>query len=622
MKTFLPKEETDCLTLARSEVRKAAAIKHGLVIGLIIYLASGIATVAIAEPPASPGAAKPQETKPLDPERTSQIMAKVFPKEGYTLPIKWGNLGPTLVQLGVIDLEKFKKLYEKSNLPADFRYLEQPSEDFITINAENQRFLVTVFWGLGLANKNSVLEKMRETKGLMSLASTGGWTLGARPAAELYSNFDIIPLTAEQQELISDLSQSIYRPCCNNPTSFPDCNHGIALLALIELMAAQGFNREEILKASLKFNAFWFPQHYVQTALLFELKGVDWGAADAGEVLGPKYSSLSGWMQNVAKEVNKLAQPLLVQQGLSCQVPAVPSGSPGSEPTVKAAPEVPHIHGLVLDRTNPEVHYIATHMGLVRVQPNAAPEFVGNHRFDLMGLTAHPKKAGVLYASGHPDPATYQRHAIGNLGLLLSQDGGQTWQLVAAEGNADFHALTYSPHGGGQLYGWNVAGEPGLYRISVASWTVERLPGKGLSGLLSLSAGPNASGPLLAGTKAGLMASRDGGASWVPVAGIPSDVAVTAVGHHPRHSRIIYAYIARSDLGLMRSDDGGVSWRPTGFVADSGTNVVALAVSPSDNLVFVATQSDVLRISLPQQVSNKVRPDRPRGVKAVKDKSR
>ncbi|MGH7773474.1 MAG: hypothetical protein ACREQA_14715, partial [Candidatus Binatia bacterium] len=70
MKTFLPKEETDCLTLARSEVQKTAAIKHGLVIGLIIYLASGIATVAIAEPPASPGAAKPQETKPLDPERT------------------------------------------------------------------------------------------------------------------------------------------------------------------------------------------------------------------------------------------------------------------------------------------------------------------------------------------------------------------------------------------------------------------------------------------------------------------------------------------------------------------------------------------------------------------------
>ncbi|MFN3476037.1 MAG: hypothetical protein ACK4Z6_00570 [Candidatus Methylomirabilales bacterium] len=45
----------------------------------------------------------------------------------------------------------------------------------------------------------------------------------------------------------------------------------MALLGLIELMAANGFRREEILKAALKFNAFWFPQQYVETALLFQL---------------------------------------------------------------------------------------------------------------------------------------------------------------------------------------------------------------------------------------------------------------------------------------------------------------------------------------------------------------
>jgi hypothetical protein len=583
-----------------------------LALGVLLLLAQGsrIASFAAASP----------ERKSFKPEETARIAANVLPKDGYTLPIKWGNLGPTLVQLGVIDLDKFKKLYGSGGLPDYFRYLEQPSEDFISINPENQQFLVTVFWALGLANKSSVLEKMRETDGFMNFASTGGWTLGAKPATELYSKFDIIPLTPEQQELVSSLAQSIYRPCCDNPTSLPDCNHGIGVLGLIEFMVAQGFNREEVLKASLQFNAFWFPQHYVQTALLFEVRGVDWNAVDPGEVLGSQYSSLSGWTQNVANEINKLAQPFLAQQGSSCQVSAPASASSETAPTVKASQETAPVHGLVLDRNNPEINYVATYMGLVRAPRNAAPEFVGNPRFDLVGITAHPKKAGVLYASAHPDRATYERDGIRNLGLLLSEDGGQTWRSVAAAGKA-FHALTYSPQSGGQLYGWNVAGQPGLYRISLGTWAVERVPAKGLSGVLSLSTSPNAAGPLLAGTSAGLMASRDQGASWVPVASIPRDIEVTAVAHHPTNGRLVYAYVAKPDLGLMQSDDGGTTWNPTGFVAEAGTNVVALAVSPRDNVVSVATQSYVMGISVPLRMSKKAGPHPLGSVPAVKEET-
>ena len=562
-------------------------------LGVLLFSAHGSRMASFA--------AESPERKSFKPEETTWIATKVLPKDGYTLPIKWGNLGPTLVQLGVIDLEKFKKLYGSGDLPDYFRYLEQPSEDFISINPENQQFLITVFWALGLANKSTVLEKMRETDGFMNLASTGGWTLGARPTTELYSKFDIIPLTPEQQELVFDLAQRIYRPCCNNPTALPDCNHGIGLLGLIELMVAQGFNRQEILKASLQFNAFWFPQHYMQTALLFEFRGIDWHAVDPAEVLGAHYSSLSGWTENVAKEVNKVAQPFLAQQGSSCQVSAPASASSGTPPTVKASQETARIHGLVLDWNDPKVHYVATYMGLLRAPRNAAPQFVGNPRYDLVSFTAHPKKAGVLYASGHPDAATYERDGIRNLGLLLSEDGGETWRSVAAAGEAAFHALTYSPQGGGQLYGWNVVGQPGLYRISVGTWAVERVPAKGLSRVRSLSTSPNAVGPILAGTSTGLMASRDQGASWAPVVGIPRDVEVTAVAHHPTNGRLVYAYVVKPDFGLMRSDDGGATWKSTGFVARSGVNVVALAVSPSENVISVATQSYVMRISVPLQ---------------------
>jgi protein-disulfide isomerase len=274
-------------------------------------------------------------------------------------------------------------------------------------------------------------------------------------------------------------------------------------------------------------------------------------------------------------------------------------GSPRSAvaelPTPGTPPAVHHIHGLALDQTNPEVLYIATHTGLVRVRPNAVAEWVGSHRFDLMGFTTHPREANVVYASGHPDAPTYRREGIGNLGLLLSRDGGQTWQTVALKGEADFHSLTYSPRDGGHLYGWSVAGQVGLHRISAATWVSERLPAQGLSDVLSLAASPDPSGPLLAGTRAGMMLSRDAGVTWVRVTAIPANVPVTAVAYHAKDPRLVYAYASRSDLGLMRSRDGGATWEPTGFVADAGTPVIAAAVGPGEHAVIATTRSDVLR---------------------------
>jgi hypothetical protein len=48
---------------------------------------------------------------------------------------------------------------------------------------------------------------------------------------------DLIPLTAEQQALVEEVAAEIYRPCCNNSTLFPDCNHGMAMLGFLELLA-------------------------------------------------------------------------------------------------------------------------------------------------------------------------------------------------------------------------------------------------------------------------------------------------------------------------------------------------------------------------------------------------
>ena len=149
--------------------------------------------------------------------------------------------------------------------------------------------------------------------------------------------------------------------------------------------------------------------------------------------------------------------------------------------------EVHHIHGLAFDPRDPTALLAATHTGLARIRPGANPEWVGGIRFDLMGFTVPPAELGTLYASGHPDLATYRRDGHGNLGLLVSRDGGRTWEGVALKGHADFHALTYSPDGGGELFGWSVAGQTGLFRISTRTWAAERLLAQGLTDVLALA---------------------------------------------------------------------------------------------------------------------------------------
>ena len=255
--------------------------------------------------------------------------------------------------------------------------------------------------------------------------------------------------------------------------------------------------------------------------------------------------------------------------------------------------EVHHIHGLALDRRDPEVLYVATHTGLVRLRPNATPEWAGSF-FDLMGFTPHPTEAGLVFASGHPDLATYREQKIGNLGLLVSRDGGRTWRSVALQGDADFHALAYHPGNGGELYGWSVAERPGLYRIATTSWVVEPVRAVGLADVLTLAASPDPGGPLLAGTKTGLFVSRSRGATWVRVETI-SVTPVTALAYHATDGRIVYLYLAAPGPGLLRSRDGGRAWEAVNAAIPAGSGAVALAVGPGDHVLVATSKADILR---------------------------
>ena len=145
---------------------------------------------------------------------------------------------------GGLDEETKKLLYQSGN-------------GNLKITEENSGKILNLLWAFGLGNKNEILLKgpMMDPQygGAGRFASTGGWTIAKGSAMEHYSNHEFIKLTKEQQTLVENVSQNIYRPCCGNSTYFPDCNHGMAMLGLLELMASEGVSEE---KANIRIEIY------------------------------------------------------------------------------------------------------------------------------------------------------------------------------------------------------------------------------------------------------------------------------------------------------------------------------------------------------------------------------
>lgn len=230
------------------------------------------------------------------------LYEQVNPKDGYTLPVSYGDLGPRLIESGVIDYNAFASIYENSGNPlskAQIEILNRGSDEKIVITADNAHFLLNFFWAVGLANKNPILTEgpiVQNSEGHVErFASTGGWTLAAKPLMEIYASMDLISLTLEQQARVEEVAAGVYRPCCNNPTLFPDCNHGMAMLGLLELMASQGASTNEMFEAAKYANAFWFPQQNLETALFLKAnQNLDFADAEAHLIAGAGFSSGSG----------------------------------------------------------------------------------------------------------------------------------------------------------------------------------------------------------------------------------------------------------------------------------------------------------------------------------------
>lgn len=272
---------------------------------------------------------KKETVKSVSQNTGDNVFDEINPKEGYEINVSFDALGPKMIESGVIDFEKFKIAYENSGskLSAEqIEILQNGSSKKIKIDNSNAYFLLNFFWAVGLNNNSRVL-----SDGEMStyggggqadkFASTGGWSLSKTTPMDYYSNNNLISLTREQENLVASVASRIYRPCCDNSTAFPDCNHGMAMLGILELMGASGATESQMFEAAKYFNAFWFPGNYYDLAIYFKNKtGESFKEISGEKILSKNYSSLSGYQtaKSWLAEKGLVKQP--PKQGGSCGV--------------------------------------------------------------------------------------------------------------------------------------------------------------------------------------------------------------------------------------------------------------------------------------------------------------
>lgn len=261
---------------------------------------------------------------------------------------------------------------------------------------------------------------------------------------------------------------------------------------------------------------------------------------------------------------------------VTCAVTLTLLGACGgvAETDISSTATIGHVHGLGVNPADGDL-YVATHTGVFVIDRKI--DRVGPTQ-DTMGFTiAGPDK---FLGSGHPADLT----GPASLGLIESTDRAKTWDPIAFDNTADFHAIDVS---GRWTYAY--ASDQGLVRSDdKQSWaTVAREPFFDIAAnpqdpdrllattdtgeLQSVAVGRRPAtvprspimgpidyaGPFLVaalGPKGQVYVSRSGGETWTETADLPGDSeavdASTAVWH------------AATSSGIYESTDEGITWTP------------------------------------------------------------
>ena len=241
------------------------------------------------------------------------------------------------------------------------------------------------------------------------------------------------------------------------------------------------------------------------------------------------------------------------------------SGAPSPED-----PGPVHVHGLGVDPADKAL-FIASHTGLFRLpQGGQEPERVADRYQDTMAFTiVGPRR---FLGSGHPDG---REDLPPFLGLIESQNAGETWEEISLMGEVDFHLLVAQ---GQSVYGFGSEweGEEALFLASSdggRTWDKRPVPAP----LIGLALSPEDPRVLVASSPSGLLFSRDGAASWQSIPGSPGLLAWPAADE---------LYLANAKGLVSLSSDQGNSWEIVGLLPDAPA-----ALGSGESRLLAATHS-------------------------------
>lgn len=251
------------------------------------------------------------------------------------------------------------------------------------------------------------------------------------------------------------------------------------------------------------------------------------------------------------------------------------AGSGSALPPVDVETGVVHVHGLGVDPGD-GVLYAATHSGLFRIPEHGTAARVANREQDTMGFSI--VGPGKFIGSGHPD---FREDDVRPplLGLIESDDRGETWDRISLHGKADFHAL-HAAHG--NVYGYDSTSQTFMVSQDRTDWDRRsQLP------MADFAVSPTDPDMILATTEQGVVRSTDGGRRWAPVAGAPVLVVLTWAEQGQ-------LYGVTPDGTVQRSADGGATWTKRGSVNEQPEAITVDVRGGTETLYVAATDRGIL----------------------------
>ncbi|PYZ91960.1 hypothetical protein CR194_17325 [Salipaludibacillus keqinensis] len=254
--------------------------------------------------------------------------------------------------------------------------------------------------------------------------------------------------------------------------------------------------------------------------------------------------------------------------------------------------EIEHVHDLAFDREGKGLLYAGTHHGLLQIDKdgeNMTWRGDESERHDFMGFTI--TSDNIFVSSGHPD---HDSDLQDPLGVMISEDQGQSWSRDILYGEVDFHLIDVNESNPSVIYGFDAYGQR-VKRSSNAGqeWETASMAGTNPEGELYaiISDSLNAD-VVLTGTADGIYMSEDRGETFER---INSELTMTSVDHGSEGQ--LLAHGVGQIEGLMISDDLGETWEPIGELPTE-TPVLSLAVDPLDEkTIAIGTADDSIYLS-------------------------